>query len=159
MKKKQIIRILILILIIIALIIIGQVLFNKYMKYKLKKILVKNDSTNYELIEKYNNQEENVKLRNNILISENDNECIWIDGLNGKRVIMDKKSKIAIVTENDEELSVHSLNYTYLKDYFENSNRKFRYLGKEEKFYKFKFEDKKTGVITIFYLNRDNRNY
>lgn len=155
MNKKKIIKIIVLIILIVLLILVGIAIYDNMMKLKFQKILKENDSTNYELIENYNGEETTIKVRGDVLFSENNDTCVWISEEEEKRVIMSKNDKIAIITENDEELVVNSLNYTYLKDFFENSDEKFKYLGKEGNYYKIQFLNKKTGIVNSFYINID----
>lgn len=153
--KKKIIKIIIIIVAIIIGVVAGKIGFNSYMKSKFVKILKNSDSKNYELTEMFNGEESKVKVRDSVLVSENNSTYMWVSSKKGKRVIMDKTLKTAIITENDTNLQVASLNESYIKEYFENSNRKFKYMGKEENYYIFEFKDKKLGFITCFYLNKE----
>jgi len=155
MKMKKIIRIVTLIILILILIILIKLGIDKITKNKFKKILEKNDSNNYELTELTDDEENIVKVNNKILRSENDDTIVWVSEFDSKRVVVDKNKKIAVLTQNDNNLRVSSLNYTYLQDYFNNSDEKFKYLGKEENFYKLSFINKKSGRIVYLYINKD----
>lgn len=155
MKKKKILKIIILIIAVILLVLLAFLLYKQYWINKFTKILEENDSTNYELIQTDGQTTTTVKVYGKIYTSEDESVFVWISEPENIRVIMDKLNKSAIITENsEEELKVGSLNSTYL-DYFENSNMEFKYLGKEDSFYKLQFTDKNTGYITTFYLNID----
>ncbi len=154
---KKIIKVIILIIVLVLIVLLGMFVYNKYMKFKFKKMLTEHDSRNYELTEKFNGGETNVKVCGGVLISEDDSEIVWVDGVKGKRVILDKNSKIAVVTEKSDDLSVVSLNHTYIKNYFENIGVKFKYLGKEKDFYVLQFTTKKTGIVNLFYINQNTK--
>lgn len=155
MKKKKIIKLFIIVIAVIIIAIVINLIYKNFIKFKMKNILAKNDSINYELIEKYGDEEVSIKVYADTLISEYNDNITWINSEQGKRVILDKKYKMAILTENDNNLKVNSLNYTYLNEYFENSREKFKYLGKENSYYKFQFTNKDTKIVTILYLNKD----
>lgn len=155
MKKKKVLKIIILIIAVILLVLLAFLLYKQYWINKFTKILEENDSTNYELIQTDGQTTTTVKVYGKIYTSEDESVFVWISEPENIRVIMDKLNKSAIITENsEEELKVGSLNSTYL-DYFENSNMEFKYLGKEDSFYKLQFTDKNTGYITTFCLNID----
>ena len=155
MKKKKNLKIVILIIAIILLVIIGILIYKQFWINKFKKILKENDSSNYELVQTDGITTSTVKVYEDIYTYEDENNFIWISETENLRVIMDKVNKSAIITENSESaLKVGSLNSTYL-DYFDNDTMKFKYLGKEDSFYKLQFENKSTGNITIFYMNID----
>ena len=84
---------------------------------------------------------------------ENGDIKTWVSEDDSKRVVYDTNYKTAILDENDETLEINSLNYTYINDFFENSNQKFKYLGKEDGYYKLEFQEKDSKKVTIFYLN------
>lgn len=157
-KKKKILKFIILIILIIALVFLTYFIFNKIQKNKFKKILEENDSHNYKLTEINGEEETNVIVRDNTLLSENGDTKIWMSEEEKKRVIFDEKYKTAVLDENDETLEVSSLNYTFLKDFFENSNQKFKYRGKENGFYKLEFKEKGTKKITTLYLSEKTKN-
>ena len=155
MKKKNIIKIIILIIAIILLILVGILIYKQYWINKFEKILEENDSTNYELIQTDGQNTITVKVYGNIYTYEDDTNYIWISESENLRVIMDTENKSAIITENPETaLEVGSLNSTYL-DFFENSSMSFKYLGKEDSYYKLQFTNKSTGNTTVFYLNSE----
>lgn len=155
MKKKNVLKVVILIIAIILLVIIGILIYKQFWINKFKKILEENDSTNYELIQTDGITTATVKVYGNIYTYEDEDNYIWISESENLRVIMDKKNKSAIITENPESpLKVGSLNSTYL-DYFDDDTMKFKYLGKENPFYKLQFTNKSTGNNTIFYLNSE----
>lgn len=159
MKKisKKIFRILGLIVILVLLILIFIWGINKFIKYKYKKILIDNDSLNYEITQIIDgNVEQNSKLRNNTLVIDDSENVIWINGNTNKSIIMNKTKKTAIVT-NESDVKVASLNETYINEYFENKNNKFKYLGKENKYELLQFTNENLGLITILYLNLDTK--
>ena len=49
---------------------------------------------------------------------------------------------------------MNSLNYTYINNFFDNSNQKFKYIGKENEYYKLQFKEKGSNKITLLYLNK-----
>lgn len=151
--NKKVLRFIILFIIIVIIILLARVIYGKIIKYKFKNILIKNDAINYEMIEKTNNEEIDIKVKDRKLLQQNGNNTTWISEFDGKRIIMDTESKIAIITENDKELKVNSLNYTYINEYFEKSSQKFKYLGKKDGYYLFSFTEKKANIVTFFYLN------
>ena len=155
MKKKNIVKIIILIIAIILLILVGILIYKQYWINKFEKILEENDSTNYELIQTDGQTTITVKVYGNIYTYEDETNYIWISESENLRVIMDTENKSAIITENPETaLEVGSLNSTYL-DFFENSGMSFKYLGKEDSYYKLQFTNKSTGNTTVFYLNSE----
>lgn len=156
MKKKKLIKLIILIVAIVLLVVLEILIYNQVQINRFKEILEENDSTNYELIQTDGITTATIKVYGNIYTYEDENNYIWISESENLRVVMDKKNKSAIITENPEnELKVGSLNSTYL-DYFENDSMKFKYLGEENPFYKLQFINKGTGNNTIFYLNSEN---
>ena len=152
-KRPKIFRILILLILVILLIFLINFIYQKIQKSRFKKILQDNDSNNYELTEIVNDVETKVYVRDKILFSENGNTKTWVSEFDSKRVIFDDRYKTAILDENDETLEVNSLNYTYINNYFDNSNQKFKYIGKESGYYKIQFKEKGSNKITILYLN------
>ncbi len=152
-KKKNILKILILIILAILLVSLLNFAYNKIQKNKFKKILQDNDCLNYELTEIVNGEETKVYVRDNVLLMENGDIKTWVSEDDSKRVVYDTNYKTAILDENDETLEINSLNYTYINDFFENSNQKFKYLGKEDGYYKLEFQEKDSKKVTIFYLN------
>ena len=113
-----------------------------------------NDANNYELTEIVNDVETKVYVRDKILFSENGNTKTWVSEFDSKRVIFDDRYKTAILDENDDSLEVNSLNYTYINNFFDNSNQKFKYIGKENEYYKLQFKEKGSNKITLLYLNK-----
>ena len=153
---KKLLKILILIILIIGLIYLGYIIIQKIQESKFKKILQENDSNNYELIEVVNGEETEVFVRDKILFIKNGNTKTWVNELEEKRLAFDDEYKTVIVDSNDDSLKVNSLNYTYINNFFENSNQVFKYLGEENEFYKLQFKEKGSGKITILYLNKQN---
>ena len=149
MKKfKNIIKI----IIIIALIVV----YKKVMINRFINLLNQSNSNNYELVQNDGTTITTIKVKDGVLLSEDDDTYIWINSIENIRIIMEKNSKIAMITENSEEVfEVGSLNSTYINDYFENDDLKFKYLGKEEDSYKVQFTNKDTEIITIFYIDSD----
>lgn len=157
MKKfKNIIKIIVIIVLIILLVLLGITIYKKITINKFINLLNQNDSSNYELIQNDGTTVTTVKVKDGVLVSEDDDTIIWISETENIRVIIDKNYNSAMITENSEEaFEVSSLNSTYISDYFENNNLKFKYLSKEDNLYKVKFTNKDTGTITIFYINGD----
>jgi hypothetical protein len=156
-KIKPIFKLIIIIVLIIIGVFLGNFAYGKFTKYRFKKILQDNDSSNYELVQYSNDEETTIWVRDKKLFSETENTIIWMSELDSKRIIMDKDSQIAIVTEGDEDLVVNTLNYSYLNDLFESSNQKFKYQGKQDGYYILEFTNKKTGILTTLYLNERNK--
>ena len=157
-KKKKIFKILLLIVLIIGLIFLVYFGINKIQKNKFKKILNENDSYNYKITEINGDEETNVIVRDNVLISDSGDIKIWMSEEENKRVIFDEKYKTAVLDENDDTLEVNSLNHTFIKDFFENSNQKFKYRGKKDGYYKLEFKEKGSKKITTLYLNEKTKN-
>ena len=156
MKKfKNIIKIIVIIILIIVLALLCMLIYKKLMINKFVNLLNKSDSSNYELIQSDGTTTTTVKVKDGVLVSEDDDTIIWISENENIRIIMDKNYYSAIITENFEEAEVGSLNLSYINDYFENSDWKFKYLGKEDDLYKVQFTNKDTGAIVIFYINND----
>ena len=157
MKKfKNIIKIIVIIVLIILLVLLGIVIYKKIMINKFINLLNKNDSSNYELIQNDGTTVTTVKVKDGVLVSEDDDTIIWISETENIRIIIDKNYNSAMITENSEEaFEVSSLNSTYISDYFENNDLKFKYLSKEDNLYKVQFTNKDTDAITIFYINSD----
>ena len=130
-RTKNILKIFILIILIIGLIFLTGLIYQEIQKNKFQKILKENDASNYELVENINGEEIKVYVRDKVLLSEDGNTKIWLSEFEQKRVIFDDEYKTAIFDENDEELKVNSLNYTYINDFFKNSNQSFKYIGKD----------------------------
>lgn len=156
-KKKKIFKILILIIFAILLVFLINFSYNKIQSNRFKKILEDNDCLNYELTEIVNGEETKVYVRDKILFSITGSVKTWVSELDSKRVIFDEEYKTAILDENDDTLKVNSLNYTYINDFFENSNQKFKYIGKENNYYKLQFTEKGSKKITILYLNEKTK--
>jgi amino acid permease len=152
-KIKIIIKLIIIVVLVLVGIFVGNFAYGKFVKHKFKKILKENDSSNYELIQFANDEETDVWVRDEKLLSKNESSIIWESELDSKRIVMDSNAQIAIITEGDENLQVNTLNYTYINDFFENSNQSFKYLGKEDGYYILEFTNKKTKLITTLYLN------
>ena len=157
MKKfKNIIKIIIIIALIVVLVLIGIVVYKKVMINRFINLLNQSNSNNYELVQNDGTTITTIKVKDGVLLSEDDDTYIWINSIENIRIIMEKNSKIAMITENSEEVfEVGSLNSTYINDYFENDDLKFKYLGKEEDSYKVQFINKDTEIITIFYIDSD----
>ena len=160
MKKKKInkvFRIIILLVFFILLILLCIFGIKKIIKNKYKKILLDNDSINYELTKIIDGiEEQTAKLRNNVLVVEDTESLMWINKNEKKSIVINKESKTAIVT-SENDLKIASLNETYIKEYFENSDCKFKYLGKENNYALLQFTNKKTGLVNILYLNLDTK--
>ena len=157
MKKfKNIIKIIVIIVLIILLVLLGIVIYKKIMINKFINLLNQNDSSNYELIQNDGTTVTTVKVKDGVLVSEDDDTIIWISETENIRIIIYKNYNSAMITENSEEaFEVSSLNSTYISDYFENNDLKFKYLSKEDNLYKVQFTNKDTDAITIFYINSD----
>lgn len=150
---RKIIRILILIILLILAILICIFGILKIIKNKYKNILIENDSTNYEIIQIVDGvKEQTSKLRDNTLVIDNGKNKIWISKKDKKSVIINESQKNAIIT-SESDIKVATLNESFIKEYFENSDSKFKYLGKENNHALLEFTNKNTGIITILYLN------
>ena len=157
LNNKKTLKILIIIILIIVLVFLGYIIFIKIQKNNFKKMLQDNDATNYELVETVNGEETVVYVRDKILLMKEDNTTTWVNELESKRIIFDDEYHTVIIDENDESLKVNSLNYTYLNDYFDNSNQSFKFLGEENGFYKLQFKEKGNKRITLFYINKKTK--
>ena len=154
-RTKNILKIFILIILIIGLIFLTGLIYQEIQKNKFQKILKENDASNYELVENINGEEIKVYVRDKVLLSEDGNTKIWLSEFEQKRVIFDDEYKTAIFDENDEELKVNSLNYTYINDFFENSNQSFKYIGKDKGYYKIQFKEKESDKIRLFKMQEN----
>ena len=157
-KKKKIFKFILFVIIIIGLIFLAYFIFNKIQENRFKKILKENDSYNYKLTEINGGEETNVIVRDNTLLSESGDIKIWMSEEENKRVIFDEKYKTAVLDENDETLEVNSLNYTFINNFFENSNQRFQYKGKENGYYILQFKEKGSKKITLLYLSEKTKN-
>ncbi len=158
MKKKKVSKALriIFLVIVLILIILGSVLGIKALiKNKYKKILEKNNVHNYEVVQIVDGVQEQVSyVRDNVLVVDDGENIIWINKKANKSIVLNTERKTAFITTEDD-VTVAALNTTFIKEYFENSDYKFKYLGKENKHYLLEFTNKETDEITIFYLNID----
>lgn len=159
MKKKVflIIKILVLLLIIATIVFLIHYAYTKIQRNRFQKMLEESDSHIYTLIEKSNDEEFTIKVRDYYLLSESEDEIIWIDADKKQRVLVMPQYKTAVVSENDENVVVHSLNYTYLEDFFKNSNQKFKYLGKEDGCFKVLFTEKQSKKETTIFINEKTK--
>lgn len=155
-KNRKILKILILIVLVIALIFLSYIIYEKIQEHRFKKLLQDNDATNYKLIETVNGEDTTVYVRDKVLFVEDENTRTWVNELESKRVIFDEEYKTAILDQNDESLKVNTLNYTFINDFFDNSNQIFKYLGKENVYYKLQFKEKGSNKITLLYINEKN---
>lgn len=153
-KVKKFLKALILIILIIALVFLVNTIYQKIQRNKFKKLLQDNDAFNYELTEIVNEEETKVFVRDKILLSQYSNTRTWVNELESKRIVFDEEYKTAIIDENDEELKVNSLNYTYIENFFDNKEQKFKYCGEEDGYYKLQFEEKESKKITLIYINK-----
>ena len=156
-KNRKFLKILILIIFIIALIFLTYVIFERVQENRFKKMLQKNDATNYQLIEIVNGEETTIYVRDKVLFIEDENTRTWVSEYESKRIVFDEEYKTAILDKNDDTLKVNSLNYTYINDFFENSDQVFKYLGKENGYYKLQFKEKGSNKITLLYVNIDSK--
>lgn len=153
MKKKKIIKTFLIILIAVILIIVSAFVISMCIKNKYKKILIENDSTNYELSESINGEEgSNCKVKNTIMKVTDGENNFWISSKLKKKIVFNTENKTAIITEN-EDVQVVSLNHSYISEFFENSDMKFKYLGKKSGYALLEFTNKETKMQTILYLN------
>ena len=152
-NKKGILKVLISIILIVGLIFFINKIYQKLQENRFEKILKANDSMNYKLTEIINGEETNIIVRDNTLLLENGDTKMWVSEDENKRVIFDDKYKTAVLDKNDKMLDVNSLNYTFIKDFFENSNQKFSYKGNKNGFYNLQFKEKGSNKITMLYLN------
>ena len=156
-KKKNTIKIIIVVILIIALVFIGYLIFEKLQENRFKKMLQENDANNYKLTEIVNGIETEVYVRDKVLFLKNGDTRTWVNEFESRRIIFDEEYKTAIVDEKDENLKVNSLNYTYINDFFDNSDQSFNYLGEENGCYKIQFKEKGSKKITLLYINKDTK--
>ena len=155
-KLSKFLKKLIIIVGLILIVLIGILLIKELNKYKYKKILIDNDSLNYEITQIMNGKaDQNVKLRNNTLVINDGNNIMWVSGSEDKSIIINETEKTAIVT-SESNMKIASLNETYIKEFFENSDNEFKYLGKEDNYALLQFSNENTGLITVLYLNLEN---
>lgn len=158
MKKKKVSKALriIFLIIVLVLIILGCIFGIKALiKNKYKKILEKNNVHNYEVVQIVDGVQEQVSyVRDNVLVVDDGENIIWLNKKANKSIVLNTERKTAFITTEDD-VTVAALNTTFIKEYFENSDYKFKYLGKENKHYLLEFTNKETDEITIFYLNID----
>lgn len=152
-KLKTFFKILILIVLIIALFFIGYTIYQKIEENKYKKILQDGDATNFKITEIINDDETNIYVRDKILLIDSGNTKTWVNESESKRVSFDEKYHTVIIEKDVDNLKVNSLNYTYINDFFENSNQVFKYLGKENGNIKIQFKEKGNKKITVFYID------
>jgi len=155
--KRKAIRMVVLIILILIGIFLGNFVYRNYTKSKFQKMLVKNDYKNYEIFQISNGEETNIYVASGKILTQKDTIITWVDSLSGDRIIMDTDRKTAIITEDDTSLKVNSLNYKYINDYFESSKQKFKYKGKDGKYYLLQFKNKALDVTTTFYLNSETK--
>lgn len=150
--KKKIIKISLLIILFLLLILLIIFLISIGIKNKYKKILIENDYNNYELSEITDGEEiSSCKVKNNVILVEDATSSIWISSKAKKKIILNTDKKTAMVEEG--EFKVVSLNYSYINNFFEDSNMKFKYLGKKDGFAVLSFTNKTTLLVTELYLN------
>lgn len=158
MKKKKVSKALriIFLIIVLVLIILGCIFGIKALiKNKYKKILEKNNVHNYEVVQIVDGVQEQVSyVRDNVLVVDDGENIIWLNKKANKSIVLNTERKTAFITTEDD-VTVAALNTTFIKEYFENPEYKFKYLGKENKHYLLEFTNKETDEITIFYLNID----
>lgn len=158
MKKKKVSKALriIFLIIVLVLIILGCIFGIKALiKNKYKKILEKNNVHNYEVVQIVDGVQEQVSyVRDNVLVVDDGENIIWLNKKANKSIVLNTERKTAFITTEDD-VTVAALNTTFIKEYFDNSDYKFKYLGKENKHYLLEFTNKETDEITIFYLNID----
>jgi len=156
-KTKNIIKIIIVVVLVICLVILGYFIYEKLQANRFKKMLQESDSNNYKLTEIVNDVETEVYVRDRILFSKVGNTRTWVSEFDSKRVIFDEEYKTVITDVNDDNLKVNSLNYTFINDFFDNSNQSFNYLGEEDGCYKVQFTEKGSKKITLLYINKDSK--
>ncbi len=156
-KNLKFLKIILCIIFVIGLIFLSFLIYEKVQKNRFKKMLQESDATNYELTEIVNGEETKVYVRDKTLLIEEGTTKTWVSELDSERVAFDDKYKTAVWDQNDEDLKVNSLNYTYIHDFFENSDQKFKYLGKEKEYYKLQFKEKGSKKITLLYLNVETK--
>ena len=159
MKAKiiKILKIIIVIILIIALVFLAYKIYQGILENHFKKMLDNSDATNYKLTEIVNGEETVVYVRDKTLLIECENTKTWVNELEQKRIVFDDNYKTAIIDNNDENLKVNSLNYTYIHDFFENKDQVFKYIGKQDGCYQIQFKENGSKKITIFYINEKSK--
>ena len=157
-KIIKILKIIIVIILIIALIFIAYKIYQGILENHFKKMLENSDATNYKLTEIVNDEETIVYVRDKTLLIEYENTKTWVNEFEQKRIAFDDNYKTTIIDNNDENLKVNSLNYTYIHDFFENDNQSFKYLGRQDGCYQIQFKEKGSNKITLLYINEKTKN-
>ena len=155
---KMVIKFFLIIVFLFCLIFGIYFIYQKIEEHRFKKILQDNDAMNYELTEIVNGEETKVFVRDKTLLIEAGDTKTWVSEFEEKRVAFDDEYRTAIIDMNDESLKVNSLNYTFINDYFDNSNQVFKYLGNENGYFKLQFREKESKKITLLFLNEKTNN-
>ena len=151
--KRKVLKIIILILVLILIIVFGILGIKALIKNKYKKILEKNNIHNYEVIQIVDGEQvQESYLRDNILLTNDGENIIYLNKKEKKSIIANTLRKTAIIT-NEKEVVLPGLNESYLSEYFNNSDYKFKYLGKENNYYLLEFVNSDLAITTILYLN------
>lgn len=156
MKKKsgkKILKKIILIIVFILIIILSVIGIKALIKNKYRKILEKNNVHNYEVIQSVDGVQEQVAyVRDNVLIVDDGENVIWLSKKENKSIVVNTLRKTAFITK-EENVKISGLNDSYITEYFDNSDYKFKYLGKENNYYLLEFTNKETALTTVLYLN------
>lgn len=152
-KKPKILKKVILILIIILLIVLLVFGIKYLIKNKYKKILENNDVHNYEVVKTVDGVEEQTAyVRDNVMLLIDGENTIWLSKKEKESIIVNTERKTALI-QTEDSAQIASLNKTYIEEYFENDDYKFKYLGKENDYYLLQFSNKNSLIVVTLYLN------
>ena len=157
MKKsgKKVFKKIIIILIFVLIICFSVLGIKAIIKNKYRKLLEKSNVHNYEVIQLVDGNQEQVSyIRDNVLVVNDGENIIWLNKKENKSIVLNTLRKTAFITK-EENVKISGLNDSYINEYFDNSDYRFKYLGKENNHYLLEFTNKDTAITTVLYLNME----
>ena len=157
MKKsgKKVFKKIIIILIFVLIICLSVLGIKAIIKNKYRKLLEKSNVHNYEVIQLVDGNQEQVSyIRDNVLVVNDGENIIWLNKKENKSIVLNTLRKTAFITK-EENVKISGLNDSYINEYFDNSDYRFKYLGKENNHYLLEFINKDTAITTVLYLNME----
>lgn len=157
MKKsgKKVFKKIIIILIFVLIICLSVLGIKAIIKNKYRKLLEKSNVHNYEVIQLVDGNQEQVSyIRDNVLVVNDGENIIWLNKKENKSIVLNTLRKTAFITK-EENVKISGLNDSYINEYFDNSDYRFKYLGKENNHYLLEFTNKDTAITTVLYLNME----
>lgn len=157
MKKsgKKVFKKIIIILIFVLIICLSVLGIKAIIKNKYRKLLEKSNVHNYEVIQLVDGNQEQVSyIRDNVLVVNDGENIIWLNKKENKSIVLNTLRKTAFITK-EENVKISGLNDSYINEYFDNSDYRFKYLGKENNHYLLEFTNKDTALTTVLYLNME----